>query len=152
MQSEQRSLISKSRITWVTIDEKTLSFLWLTRTEHKVRYSSLRCFYLVIENLWFEVEKHTLISNSLRSSRVAQIVLTYNVFDRHFDRLDLSLYSTMTTTVRTKTSFIYYVMCLEAWFYDYLAPSEVSMNYLHNSSQLRLLRKCTFDVFSSHDH
>jgi hypothetical protein len=26
------------------------------------------------------------------------------------------------------------------------------MNYLQNSSQLRLLRKCTFDVFSSHDH
>jgi hypothetical protein len=26
------------------------------------------------------------------------------------------------------------------------------MNYLQNSSQLRLLRKYTFDVFSSHDH
>jgi hypothetical protein len=25
------------------------------------------------------------------------------------------------------------------------------MNYLQNSSQLRLLRKCTFCVFSSHD-
>jgi hypothetical protein len=26
------------------------------------------------------------------------------------------------------------------------------MNYLQNSSQLYLLRKCTFRVFSSHDH
>jgi hypothetical protein len=26
------------------------------------------------------------------------------------------------------------------------------MNYLQNSSQLCLLRKCTFRVFSSHDH
>ncbi len=26
------------------------------------------------------------------------------------------------------------------------------MNYLQNSSQLRLLRKCTFRVLSSHDH
>jgi hypothetical protein len=38
-------------------------------------------------------------------------------------KLDLS--STMTATARAKTSFIYYVMCLEAKFYDYLAPSEV---------------------------
>jgi hypothetical protein len=38
-------------------------------------------------------------------------------------KLDLS--STMTATARVKTSFIYYVMCLGAKFYDYLAPSEV---------------------------
>jgi hypothetical protein len=38
-------------------------------------------------------------------------------------KLDLS--STMTTTARAKTSFIYHVMCLEARFYDYLASSEV---------------------------
>ncbi len=38
-------------------------------------------------------------------------------------KIDLS--STMTATARAKTSFIYYVMCLGARFYDYLAPSEV---------------------------
>jgi hypothetical protein len=31
----------------------------------------------------------------------------------------------MTATARVKISFIYYVMCLEARFYDYLASSEV---------------------------
>jgi hypothetical protein len=35
--------------------------------------------------------------------------------------------STMTATARTTTSFIYYVMCLEARFYDYLASSDVKI-------------------------
>jgi hypothetical protein len=44
---------------------------------------------------------------------------------RHFDRRDLGLHSTMTATATAKTSNIYYVMCLEARVYEYLAPSEV---------------------------
>jgi hypothetical protein len=44
------------------------------------------------------------------------------VFDRHFaryhhlDRLDLGLASTMTAAAKATTSFICYVMCLEARF------------------------------------
>jgi hypothetical protein len=44
---------------------------------------------------------------------------------RHFDRRDLGLHSTMTATATSKTSNIYYVMCVGARFYEYLAPSEV---------------------------
>jgi hypothetical protein len=38
-----------------------------------------------------------------------------------------NLSSTSTATTRATTSFIYYEMCLEARFYDYLASSEIKI-------------------------
>jgi hypothetical protein len=65
------------------------------------------------------------------SPQIAIAFIGHNVFYRHFaryrhfDRRDLGLHSTMTATATSKTSNIYYVMCLGARFYEYLASSEV---------------------------
>jgi hypothetical protein len=52
----------------------------------------------------------------------------HNVFYRYFDTYHyFQTVSTMTATARTATSFIYYVMCLEAKYYNYLASSDVKI-------------------------
>ncbi len=51
----------------------------------------------------------------------------YHYFDQYhyFDRLEAGFAKYDDSDSESKTSFIYYVMCLEARFYDYLATSEV---------------------------
>jgi hypothetical protein len=43
----------------------------------------------------------------------------------YFDRATVDFSSTMAATARGTTSLIYYMMCLGARFYEYLAPSEI---------------------------
>jgi hypothetical protein len=86
------------------------------------------------------------------SDSIDQYAIINNVFERHFaryrhfDRLDLSLSSTITATVRATTSFSYYLMCLRARFYDYLAPSEVCKKLSSKLIHLDLLRSSLLQV------
>jgi hypothetical protein len=70
-----------------------------------------------------------MIKNNEKLHKVAQLQLTCCtttlISTTTLINSKLNLSSTMTATTRAKTSFIYYVMCLEARFYDYLASSEV---------------------------
>jgi hypothetical protein len=107
---------------------QTLFFTFSPRRRQRRRQQ-----YEDFQKIFYETSlsnaKMTLSITSVRNNWMFRLIdnVFYRHFARyrHFDRRDLGLHSTMTATATSKTSNIYYVMCLEARFYEYLVSSEV---------------------------
>jgi hypothetical protein len=93
------------------------------------------------------------------SSLFQEIVELNNVFYRYFaqygyfDRAESSIFQVRWQRQRDDSSHIFAIWRVSRLDLMIISPRAKSeMNFLQNSSQLHLLRKCTFRVFSSHDH
>ncbi len=79
----------------------------------------------------------------------------YRYFDQYdyFDRTYRSIFQVRWQRQRDDLSHIFVIWRVSRLDFMIISSRAKSkMNFLQNSSQLRLLRKCTFRVFSSHDH